>query len=246
MFVNGRLNSDRSNYDQCSTVQGWFEVAGERVDVAGWTGVRDHSWGIGNHTGGPRSASIAPPPDAPAPPGLRQWCVFRLPDRAVFWQFHHDGVAAGPSKFESQCMFPYGDGRAPFAYTAVDHDVTWATDGDGRAVPRLAQGDVRLTRPDGGVERYRIEPISYPSICRAAATSPASTTGWAGVCTAATSSPSTRCGRSIASSASTNRRGSGSTVTTTPSRGAGARTSTIPPTPGPATSSASSSVRIRR
>jgi hypothetical protein len=162
VFVNGRLNSDRSNYDQCATVRGWFEVAGERVDVDGWTGVRDHSWGIGNHTGGPRSASIAPPPDAPAPPGLRQWCVFRLPDRAVFWQFHHDGVAAGPSKFESQCMFPYGDERAPFAYTAVDHDVTWATDGDGRIVPRLAHGDVHLTRPDGGVERYRIEPISYP------------------------------------------------------------------------------------
>ena len=79
VFVNGRLNSDRSNYDQCSTVHGWFEVAGERVEVDGWTGVRDHSWGIGNHTGGPRSASIAPPPDVPAPPGLRQWCVVPAP-----------------------------------------------------------------------------------------------------------------------------------------------------------------------
>ena len=161
VFLNGRLHSDRSNYDQCCTVHGWFEVAGERVDVDGWTGVRDHSWGIGNHTGGPRSAAVAPPPDAPPPPGLRQWCLFRLPGRALFWQFHHAGGAGPPSKFESQCMYAYGDTRQPFAYACVDHDVTWATV-DGRTVPRLVAGDVHLTRPDGGVERYRIEPISLP------------------------------------------------------------------------------------
>jgi hypothetical protein len=161
VYVNGRLHSDRSNYDQCSNVTGWFDVAGERVEVDGWTGVRDHSWGIGNHTGGPRTTVIAPPLEAAAPPGLRQWCVFKLPDRAVFWQFHHPGGAAPYSKFESQCMFPYGDARQPFAYTAVDHRVEWERV-DGANVPRLAGGEVELTRPDGGLERYRIEPISYP------------------------------------------------------------------------------------
>ena len=40
-------------------------------------------------------------------------------------------------------MFPYGDERSPFAYTAVDHDVDVASEVDGRAVPRLAQGDGR-------------------------------------------------------------------------------------------------------
>jgi hypothetical protein len=159
--INGRLHSDRSNYDQCMLVSGWFEVAGERVEVDGWTGVRDHSWGIGNNTGGPRSAAIAPPPEPPAPPGLRQWCVFRLPDRAVFWQFHHPGGDAAHTKLESQCMFPYGDARSPFAYTAIDHDVRFV-EVDGVPVRRLADADVHLTRPDGGVERYRIEPISYP------------------------------------------------------------------------------------
>ncbi|WP_162941767.1 hypothetical protein [Desertimonas flava] len=162
VFVNGRLASDRSNYDQCSLVHGWFEAGGERVEVEGWTGVRDHSWGIGNHTGGPRAAAIAPPLEAPAPPGLRQWCVFRLPDRAVFWQFHHPGGEGRPTKFESQCMYPYGDERQPFAYTDVHHDVVWRTGDDGRAIPRLERGEVHLTRPDGVVERYAVEPISYP------------------------------------------------------------------------------------
>jgi hypothetical protein len=161
VWVNGRLRSDRSNYDQACTVTGWFEVGGARIDVDGWTGVRDHSWGIGNDTGGPRAAAIAPPPEPPAPPGLRQWCVFRLPERAVFWQFHHPGDGAPYTKFESQCMFPYGDHREPYAYDAVEHTVEWVID-DGVPVPRLAAGAVHLTRADGGVDRFRIEPISYP------------------------------------------------------------------------------------
>ena len=159
-IVNGRLHSDRSNYTQCSTVSGWFEVDGRRIAVDGWTGVRDHSWGIGNNTGGPRSVAIAPPLQPSSLPGLRQWCVFRLPDRQIFWQFH----ASSPgeySKFESQCMYPYGDDRQPFAYRSIDHDVTFREE-DGRVVPRLRSGTVSLTRPDGVVERYLVEPISYP------------------------------------------------------------------------------------
>ena len=61
-IINGRLHSDRSNYDQCSLVTGWIAFDGRRVEVDGWTGVRDHSWGLGNNTGGPRSAVVAPPP----------------------------------------------------------------------------------------------------------------------------------------------------------------------------------------
>ena len=160
VIVNGRLHSDRSNYTQCSTVSGWFEVDGERVEVDGWTGVRDHSWGIGNNTGGPRSTAIAPPLEAAAPRGLRQWCVFKLRDRAVFWQFHSPGPGRY-TKFESQCMYGYDDDRVSFAYTAVDHEVTFRRDG-GQPIPRLESAVIRLSRPDGAVERYHIEPISYP------------------------------------------------------------------------------------
>ena len=164
VILNGRLHSDRSNYLQCCTVSGWIEVGEVRIAVDGWTGVRDHSWGIGNNTGGPRSTAVAPLPDPPPPPGLRQWCVFRLPDRSVYWQFHHPGT--GPyTKFESRCMFPYGNGRDSFAYTAIDHDVRFAEitrSTETVTVPRLASGVVRLTRPDGVIERYAIEPSSYP------------------------------------------------------------------------------------
>ena len=157
---NGRVVTDRSNYDQCCRVTGWLTVDGHRQEVDGWTGVRDHSWGIGRNTGGPRSAAIAPDPDPPEPRGHRQWCVFRLPDRTVSWQFHHS--AAGEyTMLETQCLYPYDDPREPFAYTSVDHEATWRTV-DGRPVRRLAEATVALTRPDGEVERYRIEPISDP------------------------------------------------------------------------------------
>jgi hypothetical protein len=161
VILNGRLQSDRSNYTQASAVHGWFEVGGERVEVDDWTGVRDHSWGLGNNTGGPRSVAIAPPPKPLPLPGLRQWCVFRMRDRSVFWQFHSPGKGVPYTKIESQCMYPYGDEREPFEYTAIEHDATFVTV-DGSPVRRLQEATIALTRPDGGVERYRIEPISYP------------------------------------------------------------------------------------
>lgn len=159
-IVNGRIQSDRSNYDQCSSVTGWIEVAGERTAVDGWTGVRDHSWGIGNNVGGPRSKAITPAPEMSVPVGLRQWCVFRLPDRVVFWQFHHSAGGAY-TRFEASCAFPFGDEREPFAYTGLRHDIEWVEE-DGRPLRRMARGTVTLDRPDGGTERYLVEPVSGP------------------------------------------------------------------------------------
>ena len=159
-IINGRLHSDRSNYDQCCTVTGWMEFNGRRIEVDGWTGVRDHSWGIGNNTGGMRSSAIAPAPQPSAPPGLRQWCVFRLPDKVVFWQFHHS-AAGRYEKFESHCMYAYDDDRPSFSYKSIAHDAVWVQV-DGLPVRRLASSTISLTRPDGGVERYLVETISDP------------------------------------------------------------------------------------
>lgn len=161
VFVNGRLHSDRTNYDQTCKVSGWIEFGGQRVDVRRWTGVRDHSWGIGNQTGGPRTTVVAPPVNPAPPPGLRQWCWFDLPDRSIFWQFHHRGGHHPYGMLETRCQFPYGDERTPFSYVDLDYDPAFVVV-DGRPTSRLASAVVHLTRPDGGVERYQIEPISYP------------------------------------------------------------------------------------
>ena len=161
VFVNGRLHSDRTNYDQTCKVTGWIEFGGTRVDVDRWTGVRDHSWGIGNQTGGPRTTVIAPPTTPAAPPGLRQWCWFDLPDRSIFWQFHHRGKRHPFGMLETRCQFPYDDPRESFSYTDLDYEPTFVMQ-DGQPTTRLESAIVHLTRPDGVVESYRIEPISYP------------------------------------------------------------------------------------
>lgn len=158
---NGRLVTDRSNYDQGCRVTGWIEFGGRRVEVDGWSGVRDHSWGLGNQTGGPRSPVVAPPPRAAAPPGLRQWCVFNLPDRSIFWQFHHRGGRRPFGMLETRCMYHYGDERESFSYTDFDYEVSFV-ETDGRATTRLAEVTVHLTTPSGAVESYRAQPISYP------------------------------------------------------------------------------------
>jgi hypothetical protein len=159
-ILNGRLHSDRSNYDQCGRVDGWLALDGERHPVTDWTGVRDHSWGIGNHTGGPRPSAIAPDPNPPAPRGLRQWCVFRMPDRVLFWQFHSP-ADGGYSKFESHCAFNYGDPRNDIVYSGIEHAMEWETEG-GRPLRRARRSTITLTRPDGSTERYRVESISQP------------------------------------------------------------------------------------
>ena len=73
-YRGGRLVSERSNFDQTCAVTGWIEVDGRRWHVGPdrWTGVRDHSWGVGS-VGGPKHPDAAPlepsPRAGPAPVG---------------------------------------------------------------------------------------------------------------------------------------------------------------------------------
>lgn len=160
-FSGGRKISERSNYDQCSLVSGTLEVAGRRFDIdhQDWVGVRDHSWGVGS-VGGPKHPDAAPLTDPPPPFGLRQWCLFKFDDRAIFYQFH-SSAAGELTKFESRVMYPYGDDREPWSYTGITHDLDFV-ELDGRVLRRLVGGTIELQRPDGGADRFRIDTISDP------------------------------------------------------------------------------------
>ena len=118
VFAEGRMIGERSNYDQVCHVTGWLEFAGRRheVDADHWVGVRDHSWGVGG-TGGPAMQAAAPLRPGEAI-GLRQWVWFKLRDRAIFWQFHRN-AAGRLTKFESVCVYAYGDERRNFDYQNI-------------------------------------------------------------------------------------------------------------------------------
>jgi len=154
VYSGGRLVAERSNYGQVCSVTGWLEFAGRRHEVEGWTGVRDHSWGLGD-TGGPLLSNASPGlPSAPI--GLRQWAWAKFPHRAVFWQFHRSATGA-LTMFEAVCVYPYGDTREPVSYVSLEHDLEFVP-----GERRLLRGTVALLRADGAKERFFIEVITDP------------------------------------------------------------------------------------
>lgn len=157
-YSGGRKVYDRTNYDQCCEVTGTLSVAGQEFTVSAdtWVGVRDHSWGMGR-TGGPAAPSIAPSRDRDPRRGfaMRQWTMIRMPDRVMFWQFHQqpDGSMEGLEavvipRDPSQPRWSYIDGTA----SAVRID----------GLPRAEETTVELTRPDGGIDRFRLAPVGAP------------------------------------------------------------------------------------
>ncbi|MEM7015759.1 MAG: hypothetical protein AAF512_00300 [Pseudomonadota bacterium] len=159
-FASGRLLSERSNYDQACNVSGWIQIGDKRWEVTreGWVGVRDHSWGVGP-TGGPPTRAAAPPVIKPEPFGMRQWALFRLPERMLFYQFHRNRHGE-LTKFESQVMYPYGSDKESWAYTSIEDELEFAH-GE-RRERRLKEGEIRLLREDGSYERFKLETISLP------------------------------------------------------------------------------------
>ena len=156
-WADGRLVSERANYLQVGNVSGSLVVAGREFSVdATWSGVRDHSWGVGG-TGGPAYPNAAPIEGRTRPFGLRQWVGIRFPARAVSWQFHQ--YAGGEtSMFESRIEYPYGDQRPGAAYTGVR--VLSIEFEQGRRW--LKRAELAFSLADGREERFGMETISRP------------------------------------------------------------------------------------
>jgi len=154
----GRLVYQRSNYDQCCAVRGQITVDGTVIEVGGdsWVGVRDHSWGLGR-TGGPAAPSIAPDlgDDPRRSFAVRQWTMLKMRDRVLFWQLHQRADGSF-SQFEARVL-PL-DGAPHWEYLDGEFDYSTV---DGHA--RLLTSTVSFLRPDGGRDRYRIDPVGQPA-----------------------------------------------------------------------------------
>ena len=156
-WADGRLISDRANYLQVGNISGTLSVGGRAFAVdERWSGVRDHSWGVGD-TGGPAYPHSAPIEVRGKPFGLRQWCGVRFPTRAVSWQFHQYGDGE-TTMFESRIQYPYGDAREGYAFSGVR--VLSCEFVEGRR--RLKRCELAFARRDGPEERFLVETISRP------------------------------------------------------------------------------------
>ncbi len=157
-YSGGRKVYDRTNFDQCCEVTGTLSVAGRTLEVTPktWVGVRDHSWGMGR-TGGGTSTAIAPVTDRDPRRGfaMRQWTMARMPDRVLFWQFHQQ--ADGTAHDIEAVVIPLDPAKPRWRYVAGSAQEVRVDD-----LPRAQEVTVSLTRPDGGIDRFLLTPVTRP------------------------------------------------------------------------------------
>ena len=81
-----RLFMDYTRLTQNVRASGWLEVDGERIDVSGWVGTRDRSWGI---------RPVGAPDPQPTPGGglagfFWQWAPLNFADKSVYFLINAD------------------------------------------------------------------------------------------------------------------------------------------------------------
>jgi hypothetical protein len=81
-----RLFMDYTRLTQNVRVSGWIEVDGQRIELKGWVGTRDRSWGI-RPVG---AADPQPTPGAGLPGFFWQWAPLNFEDRSVYFHINAD------------------------------------------------------------------------------------------------------------------------------------------------------------
>lgn len=162
----GRPTTDQTRYSQPGVVDGWIDVAGDRVEVdpAHWYGSRDHSWGV--YFDRPPLAAdprwLPPPRPEGVRRALRFWTLFGAGDLAGFYAIHEDPAGRQVpmndtfgTPFEGQLSV--GWDKEVYPLVAGRHELT--------VVPGtrlLARGRVVLTDADGGTWTQDVEPVGVP------------------------------------------------------------------------------------
>lgn len=141
-----RILMDSTRATQNVDWQGWIELDGERIDVQGWIGTRDRSWGIR-----PLGARD-PQPSAPmAEPQLHWlWGPLHFDDYCL--HFHNMDDAQGESWHRACALAPVGGGEA---LKIRDVDILLAYRSGTRLI---AKGELRGRLPDGGALRIEYFP----------------------------------------------------------------------------------------
>jgi hypothetical protein len=80
-----RIFMDVTRATQLGTWDGWIEVAGRRVDVSGWFGTKDRSWGVR-----PIGEPIPGAPSSRAPQLCFVWTPINFPDGALHYMSFDD------------------------------------------------------------------------------------------------------------------------------------------------------------
>lgn len=150
----GRLYNHVLRYSQPCRATGHLRLDGARIDVEGWFGARDHSWGI-RSTMGPHVAlggvgSGFTDVDERA---LRLWVPFEVGGRAGFFHTHED--AGGRTlDFEGRIH----EGPRVVELSGVRHELRYA-----EGTRRLVGGAFDLRTRDRADQRYTFAVVCDPA-----------------------------------------------------------------------------------
>ncbi len=146
----GRLAQDYQRFNQVGVVDGWISAGGERLEVDGWWGGRDHSWGVRPQMGIPEP--VTGPARQPSEQGTLFYFLFFSTNRRAG---HVQIMERGASRVYLTGLIR--DREAP----EVDHRVTEADlsldfFADTR---RFSSADMAVTLDDGRALRLGATPL---------------------------------------------------------------------------------------
>jgi hypothetical protein len=139
----GQLLVGYSHFVQAGTYSGWVDVAGRRIDVSGWTGERDRSWGVR-------------PTSARTRTGLHTWLSIQFEDVSI-WVWTRDdmkGIQTG------LCGATRGVGEhdppEPVPIVRYEHDLEIEEVGPHRV---LRGGRLEIETAAGETIELEVEPL---------------------------------------------------------------------------------------
>lgn len=144
-----RLFMDYTRLTQNVRASGWLEVDGERIEVSGWVGTRDRSWGI---------RPVGAPDTQPTPGGgiagfFWQWTPLNFADTSVY--FHINADPDGKAWNTRAVILPDGAGPEGGYHSDVPSMATEILPGT-----RHAKSGVLTIPMEQGAATVKIEPIA--------------------------------------------------------------------------------------
>lgn len=152
----GRITEHMYRAQQMGRYTGWLEYGGKRIDLVGFVGQRDHSWGVRAEM----RTDESHPPVTFYPPFFYCWTTAQFKDRGlvIFFKERAPGELIYISGEQVRPLGQKASGRDQLV--TVQHDVTWHDDPHGQS---MAAAAFNLTFASGEQRpvQVRVLPTKY-------------------------------------------------------------------------------------
>lgn len=156
----GALVNDTLRYTQVVKASGRAQVDGQELDLDGWYGLRDHSWGVRTSLGVPvRIGGTERTGEESDDRAIRFWVPFQVDDASDgahcgFFNTHED---ADGRVLDFEGRLDFADGRS-VGLVSLEHDLSYEP-----GTPRPTGGSIVLVDEEGEKHRYSMSASGTPA-----------------------------------------------------------------------------------